>query len=155
MMNLSRIIRWSLSLALMLTMLFPTARIQHAQRSQSSPAAIYDVRSFGAKGDGKTLDTSAINRAIGAAAAAGGGTVDFPAGTYLSVSIHLQSNITLQLDQNATILARRLAEILDNPELARQMGISGQRKVQQQFSWAGIADAHLALYSRLAESSRP
>ena len=57
--------------------------------------------------------------------------------------------------QNATILARRLAEILDNPELARQMGISGQRKVQQQFSWAGIADAHLALYSRLAESGRP
>src|SRR5256714_4421776 len=104
-MNLSRIIRWSVSLALMLTVLFPTARIQHAQRSQSSPAAIYDVRSFGAKGDGKTLDTSAINRAIGAAAAAGGGTVDFPAGTYLSVSIHLKSSITLQLDQGATILA--------------------------------------------------
>ena len=57
--------------------------------------------------------------------------------------------------QNATILARRLAEILDNPELARQMGISGQRKVEQQFSWAAIADAHLALYSRLAESGRP
>lgn len=66
---------------------------------------IYDVRSFGAKGDGKSLDTPAINKAIDAAAAAGGGTVMFPAGRYLSVSIHLQSNITLQLDQGATIVA--------------------------------------------------
>jgi polygalacturonase len=67
--------------------------------------AVYDVRAFGAKGDGRTLDTTAINKAIDAAAAAGGGTVTFPAGTYLSVSIHLKSNITLQLDQGATILA--------------------------------------------------
>jgi polygalacturonase len=66
---------------------------------------VYDVRAFGARGDGKTLDTTAINKAIEAAAAAGGGTVNFPAGTYLSVSIRLRSNITLQLDQGATILA--------------------------------------------------
>ena len=64
-----------------------------------------DVRAFGAKGDSKTLDTPAINKAIDAAAAAGGGTVIFPAGIYLSVSIHLKSSITLQLDQGATILA--------------------------------------------------
>ena len=47
---------------------------------------ILDVRMFGAKGDGKTLDTAAIDRAIAAAAAAGGGTVRFPAGTYLAGS---------------------------------------------------------------------
>ncbi len=46
--------------------------------------AEYDVRAFGATGDGKTLDTAAINQAINAAAAAGGGTAHFPAGTYLS-----------------------------------------------------------------------
>ncbi|HYJ46158.1 MAG TPA: glycoside hydrolase family 28 protein, partial [Pyrinomonadaceae bacterium] len=51
------------------------------------------------------LDTPAINKAIDAAAKAGGGTVFFPAGSYLSVSIHLKSNITLYLDQGATILA--------------------------------------------------
>jgi polygalacturonase len=68
-------------------------------------AGIYDVHAFGATGDGKTLDTAAINQAIAAAAAAGGGTVRFPAGTYLSYSIRLQSNITLQLDQGSTILA--------------------------------------------------
>jgi polygalacturonase len=65
----------------------------------------YDVRAFGAKGDGQAIDTAAINKAIEAAAAAGGGTVSFPAGVYLSVSIHLRSNITLQLDQGATIRA--------------------------------------------------
>jgi polygalacturonase len=72
-----------------------------AQRSVSS----YDVRAFGAKGDGKTIDTPAINKAIDAAAAAGGGTVHFPAGKYLSFSIHLKSNIALYLDQGATIVA--------------------------------------------------
>src|SRR5262245_12075753 len=65
----------------------------------------YSVRYFGAKGDGKTLDTPAINKAIEAAAAAGGGTVHFPAGTYLCFSIHLKSNIALYLDPGATILA--------------------------------------------------
>src|SRR5437867_1546026 len=51
------------------------------------------------------LDTIAINQAIEAAALAGGGTVRFPAGSYLSVSIHLKSNIALYLDQGATIVA--------------------------------------------------
>ena len=72
---------------------------------QTFGQSVYDVRAFGARGDGKTLDTAAINKAIEAAAAAGGGTVNFPAGTYLSVSIRLRSNITLQLNQGATILA--------------------------------------------------
>lgn len=74
-------------------------------------AADYDVRTFGAKGDGQTLDTSAINKAIEAAAAHGGGTVRFPAGIYLSFSIRLKSNITLYLDQGATILAADPKEI--------------------------------------------
>src|SRR5436190_7152663 len=74
----------------------------HAQ--QNAAAGAYDVRAFGAKGDGKSLDTPAINKAIDTAAAAGGGTVIFPAGTYLSVSIHLKSNITLHLDQGAKIV---------------------------------------------------
>lgn len=65
----------------------------------------FNVRSFGATGDGKTLDSPAINRAIEAAAAAGGGTVFVPAGTYASYSIRLKSHITLYLDQGAVILA--------------------------------------------------
>src|SRR4029079_6191594 len=65
----------------------------------------FDVRSFGAKGDGRTLDTEAINRAITAAHEAGGGTVHFPAGTYLSVSIHLQSHVGLALGSGAVLEA--------------------------------------------------
>jgi polygalacturonase len=66
---------------------------------------VYDVRAFGASGDGKTLDTAAINRAIETAAVAGGGTVYFRAGNYLSYSIHWKSKVALYLDQGATIVA--------------------------------------------------
>ena len=66
---------------------------------------VYDVRDFGAKGDGVALDSDAINRAIDAASVRGGGTVRLSAGTYRSVSIHLRSNITLLIDSGATLLA--------------------------------------------------
>lgn len=76
----------------------------HAQ--PTAPAeAIYNVRDFGARGDSTTLDTRAINRAISAAAEAGGGTVYFPAGTYASFSIRLKSHVTLYLGPGATLLA--------------------------------------------------
>lgn len=65
----------------------------------------YDVTDFGAKGDGKTVDSNAVNKAIDAASAKGGGTVYFPAGTYLCFSIRLKSNITIYLDNGATVLA--------------------------------------------------
>jgi polygalacturonase len=68
--------------------------------------AFFDVRHFGAKGDGKTLDTEAIDQTIQIAVTnAGGGIVVFPPGVYLSYSIHLQSNVALYLAQGATILA--------------------------------------------------
>jgi len=68
-------------------------------------ADMYNVRDHGAVGDGKTLDTAAVNRAIDAASAAGGGTVVFPAGSYLCYSIRLKSNIALLIDHGATIIA--------------------------------------------------
>jgi polygalacturonase len=77
-----------------------------ATAQKSAPfAGAFDVKKFGAKGDGKALDSPAINKAIDAAAAAGGGTVLFTAGTYRSFSIRLKSNVGLYLDQGATILA--------------------------------------------------
>jgi polygalacturonase len=71
----------------------------------SAYADVYQVKNYGAKANGETLDTDAINLAIEAAVKAGGGTVNFSAGTYLSYSIHLKSNVTLYLEQGATILA--------------------------------------------------
>jgi len=77
----------------------------------------YDVRAFGATGDGQTLDTDAINRAILAADAAGGGTVVFPPGTYLSASIRLKNNITLYLEAGSTIeAASEKVAAFDPPE---------------------------------------
>jgi polygalacturonase len=72
---------------------------------QAMPETIFNVKTYGAKGDSITLDTQAINNTIASAVKAGGGTVYFPAGTYLSYSIRLQSHITLYLEQGAVILA--------------------------------------------------
>ena len=66
---------------------------------------VYNVYDYGAKGDGKTLDSPAINAAIEAAVRDGGGQVLLPAGTYLSGSIRLKSNIDLHLAAGCTILA--------------------------------------------------
>lgn len=80
----------------------------HATPHSTTPAVghgLFDVRAYGAVGDGKAVDSPAINKAIEAAAAAGGGTVVFPAGTWLSFSIRLKSHVGLYLSQGATIVA--------------------------------------------------
>jgi polygalacturonase len=65
----------------------------------------FNVRDFGATGDGKSLDTPAINQAIEAASAAGGGTVWIPAGTYLCYSIRLKSRVRIFLESGSTVVA--------------------------------------------------
>jgi polygalacturonase len=71
----------------------------------ASAAGTFNIRDYGATGNGSSNDTAAIQRAIDAAATAGGGTVRAPSGTYKSSnSIHLKSNITIQLDAGATII---------------------------------------------------
>jgi polygalacturonase len=81
--------------------------IAQSSPSSSGPSspAVFNVRNYGAIGDGKALDSKAINAAIEAASAAGGGTVYLPAGTYASYSIRLKSHISLYLDQGAVLLA--------------------------------------------------
>lgn len=66
---------------------------------------IYNVMDFGAVADGNAVDSGAINKAIDAAAQAGGGTVFLPSGTYLSYSIRLKSHVGLYLDHGCVILA--------------------------------------------------
>jgi polygalacturonase len=65
--------------------------------------ARFNVRDFGATGNGLTNDTPAINKAIEKCSGSGGGDVVFPAGTYSAASIHLQSNVRFVLDQDAVI----------------------------------------------------
>ena len=81
-------------------------------------AAVHNVRDYGAKGDGKTIDSPAINAAIQAASREGGGTVYLPAGTYASYSIRLESHISLHLEKGAVLLAAKpsATEGYDLPE---------------------------------------
>ena len=68
------------------------------------PNAVFNLTNYGAIGDGATLNTAAIQKAIDACAAAGGGTVRVPAGKFLFGPIQLTSSINLHLDQGATLL---------------------------------------------------
>ena len=87
---------------ILLPLLLPASFVFAASRK---PSAFFNVKDYGAKGDGVSLDSKAINKAIDAAAGAGGGTVYLPAGNYLSGSVHLQSNISIFIDQGAVIIA--------------------------------------------------
>ena len=75
-----------------------------AQTSEIS-GIFFNVKEFGAIGDGKYMDTQAIQATIDSCHRANGGTVYFPSGIYLSGSIHLKSNVALYLDHGATLMA--------------------------------------------------
>src|SRR5690242_18677287 len=69
------------------------------------PAAHYNVRDYGARGDGRAKDTAGVQAAIDAAERAGGGVVFVPAGNYICGTVHLKSDITIELAPGATIWA--------------------------------------------------
>jgi polygalacturonase len=75
-----------------------------AARPVAAAGRSIDATSSGVVGDGATLNTAAIQRAIDECAAGGGGTVRFPAGRYLTGTIQFKSNVTLRLDEGATLL---------------------------------------------------
>lgn len=76
-----------------------------AMAATAPPARhLFNIRDFGAVGDGTALETRAINQAIDACAQAGGGKVLLPPGRYLSGTVHLRSHVTLFLEAGATLL---------------------------------------------------
>ncbi len=94
--------------------------------------ATYNVREFGATGNGLAKDTAAIQQALDACAAAGGGEVRVPAGTYLTGSLELKSSTSLRLERDATLLG--------SPDLEDYPVIKAR--------WEGhMVDAHRALIS--------
>jgi hypothetical protein len=97
-MKTSRLLSFPICFCIVLQLFAIGCRTHHPVKS------VFSVRAFGAVGDGKTLDSPAINKAIQAASGSGGGTVFVPAGVYLSGSIHLTNNINLHLDAGAVIL---------------------------------------------------
>jgi len=81
----------------------------YASAAERTPAThlgarLYNIRDFGAKGDGKSLDTAALQAAIDACTRDGGGTVLVPAGTFVIGTTQLKSNVTLHLAASATLL---------------------------------------------------
>jgi polygalacturonase len=76
----------------------------------SPHSGAFNVREFGAHGDGGTLDTAALQKAIDACVVSGGGTVHFPPGRYLSGTLFLKSRVTVELEAGATLLGSRRLE---------------------------------------------
>jgi len=124
-------------------------------------AKVFNVRSFGAKGDGSTFDTAAIQKALDACTNSGG-TVEFPAGTYLSKPLTLHSKTTVQLDTGATLQAStNQTDFMKKPGdwLKAKSGdfapfIGGRDLRDVTFTGSGVIDGGGAVWWGEAEKAR-
>jgi len=87
-------------------------------------APVFNVRTYGAAGNGATLDSAAIQKAIDSAGSAGGGLVYFPAGQFLSGTITLRSNVTLYLSPGAVLLGSKRISDYSPKHLIYATGVS-------------------------------
>jgi polygalacturonase len=130
--------------------------------SLSPGAEIFNVRDLGAKGDGTTYDTAAIQKALDACAKSGG-TVEFPAGNYLSKPLTVRSHTTVKLDAGATLWAStNQVDFMKTPGdwLQAKSGsdfipfIGGQKSDDVTFTGTGVIDGNGAAWWPEAEKAR-
>jgi polygalacturonase len=107
--------RWALAVAAGLILTIEV--LAGTQNAVAAEAGVFDIRDYGAVGDGKALDTAAINKAIDACAQAGGGQVRFPPGRYLSATVHLKSRVTLYLEAGARLIGAKDPNLYQHPTL--------------------------------------
>jgi polygalacturonase len=122
--------------------------------------ATFDVREFGAIGDGKAFDTGAIQKALDACQA-DGGTVEFRAGTYLSRPLTLHANTTVRLDAGAILQAStNQADFMKTPgDWTRTKGsfipfISGRDLTNVTFTGSGVIEGGGSVWWGEAENAR-
>ena len=123
---------------------------------------IFDVRDYGARGDGVTQDTAAIQKALDECGKAGGGIVHFPAGVYLSRPITLHSETTVELDAGAMLLAStNQSDFMKTPGAWFQSSgnnfipfISGKDLTDVTFTGGGTVDGSGSVWWGEAEKAR-
>lgn len=132
----------------------------------ASPAraqSAYNIADFGAKPDGQTLATQSIQSAIDQAASAGGGTILFPPGKFLSGTLRLKSNITLHLSSGAVLLGS--TNIADYPNIipairsytdnyVKQSLVYGEDLSNVSITGRGVIDGQGAAF-KIADRSKP
>ncbi len=110
--------------------------VDHA--AATAAGVFEDVRRHGARGNGRHIDSDAINRAIAAAARRGGGVVLVPAGTYLCFTLRLRDDITLALGPGARIVAA-------DPAVHGAHYDPPENYLEEQFQDFGITHVHNSL----------
>jgi hypothetical protein len=93
---------WVFALMLLVTIAFNTNSVAASDQGNSLPG-FFNVKTMGAKADGKLKETTLVQAAIDSCFTHGGGTVYFPPGVYLCGTIHLKSKVALYLDHGAVI----------------------------------------------------
>jgi len=106
----------SLTLAVIFPLMAQGAEPE-ALAAESKQSHTFNVLDYGARGDGQTLETEALNRAFEACTKAGGGQVRVPAGKYLSGTIHLRSHVTLILEAGAVLMGTTNLSAYEQPEV--------------------------------------
>ncbi|HEX7654897.1 MAG TPA: glycoside hydrolase family 28 protein [Verrucomicrobiae bacterium] len=128
----------------------------------TASAATYNVRDFGAVGDGHTLDTEAIQKALDACQPAGG-TVLLPAGNYLSQPLQIRSATTLELAAGATLWASTNETDYLKPATEGAAGktkkeyrsfLSGKNLTQVTLTGQGVIDGNGFIWWPAAETAR-